>query len=180
LAESTAESIPRFRDSRKKGGVMKGFLGSFLRRQENRLEQLAAGESVLPKQAGVSNGSVQIELALPAKETGLPPPEDGHRAIDNAEPPTAGKTGDTEVASGRGVWDATRAAALVAEVDRLIEKEVAPGGAANTEARRRVLRNDRSIIRRLQQARDPLLWEWPESIFRLLARWAAWDTGRTD
>ena len=159
---------------------MKGFLGSFLRRQEDRVEQpAAAGESVLPKQAAVSNGSVQTELALPAKATGLPPPEDGQRAIDNAEPPTAGKTGDTEGASGRVVWDATRAAALVAEVDRLIEKEVAAGGAANTEARRRVLRNEGSIVRRLQQDRDPLLWQWPEAIFRLLARWKAWDTERS-
>ena len=157
---------------------MKGFLGSFLRRQEHRLEQPAGGQSVLPKQVGVSNGSVQTELVLPAKETGLPPPEDGQRAIDNANPSTAGKTGCTEDASGRLAWDATRAAALVAEVDRLIEKEVTPGGAANTEARRRVLRNDRSIIRRLQQARDPLLWEWPEAIFRLLARWTAWDHER--
>jgi hypothetical protein len=158
---------------------MKGFLGSFLRRQENRIEQPAAGESVLPKQVGVSNGSVQTELALPAKETGLPPKEDGHRAIDNAKPPTAGKTVCTEDASGRVVGDTARAAALVAEVDRVIEKEVAAGGVANTEARRRVLRNEGSIVRRLQQDRDPLLWQWPEAIFRLLARWKAWDTERS-
>ena len=158
---------------------MKGFLGSFLRRQEHRLEQPAGGQSVLPKQVGVSNGSVQTELALPAKETGLPPPEDGQRAIDNANPSTAGKTGCTEDASGRLAWDATRAAALVAEVDRLIEKEVAAGGAANTEARRRVLRNEGSIVRRLQQDRDPLLWQWPEAAFHLLARWATGDRGST-
>jgi hypothetical protein len=77
------------------------------------------------------------------------------------------------------VWDATRAAALVAEVDRLIEKEVAAGGAANTEARRRVLRNEGSIVRRLQQDRDPLLWQWPEAAFHLLARWATGDRGST-
>src|SRR5690349_3992835 len=56
LAESAAESIPRFRDTRNQGGVMKGFLGSFLRRQEDRVEQPAGRESLPPKEAGASNG----------------------------------------------------------------------------------------------------------------------------
>ncbi|HTU91070.1 MAG TPA: hypothetical protein VMF69_13415 [Gemmataceae bacterium] len=69
---------------------------------------------------------------------------------------------------------------MVAEVDRIIKKEVATSGAANSEARRRVLKNDGSIVRRLQQARDPLLWEWPKAIYRLLERWTEWDAGLTD
>jgi hypothetical protein len=158
---------------------MTGFLGSFLRRQENRGEPPSSA-SFPPKVAGEPNDPGQILSSLAAQGTDLPPSEGGHRAIGNAKLPTAGKTGDTEGASGRVVWDATRAAALVAEVDRLIEKELAPGGVANTEARRRVLRNEGSIVRRLQQDRDPLLWQWPEAAFHLLARWATGDRGSTN
>jgi hypothetical protein len=124
LAESPAESIPRFRDSRKKGGVMKGFLGSFLRRQENRVEPPSSAP-VPPKVAGEPNDPSQIRSSRAAQGTELPPPEGGQRGIGRAEPSTAGKAGCTEDASGRLVWDAPHAAAVVAEVDRLIEKELA-------------------------------------------------------
>jgi hypothetical protein len=178
LAESLAESIPRFRDSRKKGAVMTGFLGSFLRRQEKRLECPRKG-SFAPQVAGVPNDAVPIQPALSAPRTELPALEGDWEVVGDALPSTAGQTGSTEGATGRVPWDADRAVALVAEVDRLIETEVARSATANTEARRRVLRNDGAIVRRLQQARDSSLWAWPEATLHLLARWAAWDRGRT-
>jgi hypothetical protein len=73
-------------------------------------------------------------------------------------------------------WDAARAAAVVAEVDARIDAAVAPGGAANTDVRRRLLANERIIVRRLEHARDPLLWDWPASIGCLLARWRRADS----
>jgi hypothetical protein len=76
---------------------------------------------------------------------------------------------------GPGEWDAARAAAIVAEVDRIIAREVAPGGGADTEPRRRLLASDGVVVRRLQQARDPMLWQWPEAIARLIARWREAD-----
>jgi hypothetical protein len=72
---------------------------------------------------------------------------------------------------GPAEWDAASAAAVVAEVDRIISREVASGGSADTEARRLLLNNDGLIVRRLQQAQDPLLWAWPEAAWRLMARW---------
>ena len=178
MAESTAESIPRFRDSRKKGAVMTGFLGSFLRRQEKRLEPPSKG-SFAPQVAGVAIDSVPIQPALSAPGTELPALEGAWEVVGDALPSTAGQTGPTEGATGLVPWEADRAVALVAEVDRLIAREVTRCGSANTEARRRVLRNDGAIVRRLQQARDSSLWAWPEATLHLLARWATWDRGRT-
>jgi hypothetical protein len=88
--------------------------------------------------------------------------------------PAAGETAGS-TAPAPGEWDAAHAAAIVAQVDALVDAAVAPGGAANTSVRRRLLSNDKVIVRRLQQARDRLLWDWPDAIAALLARWREGD-----
>lgn len=153
---------------------MQGFLGSFLQSHDKRAE-LTGEASSFPLTESDASGYVSIQPDSSAPETGLPAPGNERKVIAD---PLASAACDKACAEGAAVqatWDADRAAAVVTEVDRIIKKEVAPGGAANTEARRRVLKNDGSIVRRLQQARDSSLWEWPAATFRLLSRWAAWD-----
>ncbi len=75
-------------------------------------------------------------------------------------------------------WDAARASAVVAEVDALVDAAVAVDGGASTPARRNVIEGDRAIVRRLAASHDPMLWSWPQSIPRLLARWRQDDETR--
>jgi hypothetical protein len=85
---------------------------------------------------------------------------------------------DTEVtAPGSGPsWDASRAATVIANVDAIIAQEVAEGGRANTAARQLLLTNDGLIVRRLQRAQDEMLWQWPDALVRLMARWRDVDS----
>jgi hypothetical protein len=68
-------------------------------------------------------------------------------------------------------WDAERAAAVLVEVEGLIDAALAPGGVANTQARRNVMANERAIIRRHVETQNPCVWTWPDSLRNLLARW---------
>ncbi len=72
-------------------------------------------------------------------------------------------------------WDAGRAAAIVAEVDALIDGAWNAAPIADNPARRNVLTNERGIVRRLARARDPFLRRWPQALHDLLARWTSWD-----
>jgi len=71
-----------------------------------------------------------------------------------------------------------RAAAVVSEVDAMVEAALASRHISGDRARQNVLRNECAIVRRLAREGDPFLWEWPEALRVLLARWATWDGAR--
>jgi hypothetical protein len=77
-------------------------------------------------------------------------------------------------------WDALAADEVITRVDALIDAALTQGNPANSVARRTVLANEREIVRRLARNQDPFLWHWPQALVGLLARWSAWDSGRTD
>jgi hypothetical protein len=83
----------------------------------------------------------------------------------------------SELASPHG-WDVMRAAAVVAQVNVLIDAALAQRGVAEIPSRRQILANERQIVRGLELHHDPYLWEWPEALSNLLARWARWDAAR--
>ena len=74
-------------------------------------------------------------------------------------------------------WD-VRAAAVVSAVDAMVEAALASRHVSGERARQNVLRNECGIVRRLAREGDPFLWEWPEALRVLLARWATWDGAR--
>lgn len=75
-------------------------------------------------------------------------------------------------------WDAERAAAIVTEVDALIDEALKAVLIADNPARQNVLTNERVIVGRLARECDPFLAAWPQALRDLLARWAAWNKGR--
>jgi hypothetical protein len=70
-----------------------------------------------------------------------------------------------------GDWDSARATQAIAEVDRVIDAALAAGDVANTPSRRRILEDDKAIVRSRAQEKDPILWGWPASVRALLDRW---------
>jgi hypothetical protein len=72
-------------------------------------------------------------------------------------------------------WNAVGAAEVVVKVDAIIDAALERGRPFISPARRQILANERCIVRRLVQNHDPFLWNWPEALVRLLARWSAWD-----
>jgi hypothetical protein len=75
-------------------------------------------------------------------------------------------------------WDAAAADKVISRVDAMIDAALAQGNPANSPARRKVLANEREIVRRLARNQDSSLWTWPQALVGLLARWTAWDSGR--
>jgi hypothetical protein len=81
---------------------------------------------------------------------------------------------DRQDSASVDAWDSDCAAIIIAKVDALIDAAIAPGGIANTPARRQLLEIDRQLIRRYDRERDPLLWSWFEpgrGTAGLIARW---------
>ena len=74
-------------------------------------------------------------------------------------------------------WD-VRSTAVVSKVDAMVETALANRHISGDRARQNVLRNECGIVRRLAREGDPFLWEWPEALRVLLARWATWDGAR--
>jgi hypothetical protein len=156
---------------------MKGFLGASLS-QKGQGTVPAAGEAVGRTEEFKSEEPAAHRSAAAAKAVLPALPTDRDAEVPQELQHPVGKAPGTECGAAEE-WDAARAAAVVAEVDRIIAREVAPGGGADTESRRQLLRNDALIVRRLQQAQDPLLWAWPDAIWKLMARWRKAD-GPTD
>ena len=75
-------------------------------------------------------------------------------------------------------WD-VRSTAVVSKVDAMVETALANRHISGDRARQNVLRNECGIVRRLAREGDPFLWEWPEALRVLLARWATWDGARS-
>jgi hypothetical protein len=74
-------------------------------------------------------------------------------------------------AAPAGPWDQARADALLAAVNARLDRALAPGGEADTPPRRNVAEVYRRVVANLHQSRDPLLWQAPQAVGMLLARW---------
>jgi hypothetical protein len=99
-----------------------------------------------------------------------PIPEAKSAPVEAATNPLTTPPVLAEVPSG-GTWDPNRAAQAIAEVDRLIDAALAAGDVANTPSRRRILEDDKAIVRSRAHEQDPIVWGWPASVGALLARW---------
>jgi hypothetical protein len=86
--------------------------------------------------------------------------------------------GRTHCAQRTHLWDVARADSVLAEINALWDRAVAPGGEANTQARQNVAEAYRAAAARLHHKRDDLLWQTPAAAQALLARWHAEDAPR--
>jgi hypothetical protein len=127
-----------------------------------------AGQPGQPGQEGVAGG---VLAGILSRFTPLPPVES--KGVSMPASPFA----PCVAPSQDDPWDAAGATGVISQVDALIDAALAPGGQAATLARRRILANERIIVRRLERDHDPFLWNWPEALDRLLARWSAWAAG---
>jgi hypothetical protein len=135
---------------------VKGFLGAFLRQEASdpRARRLVDEGEVSPTSPVVSDPDVGPSVVVPLTDP------------VSVVPALAWPHG----------WDVLRAAAVVAQVNVLIDAALAQRGVAVIPSRRQILTNERLIVRGLELNHDPYLWEWPEALSNLLARWARWDT----
>ena len=131
------------------GGVLGRILRRFQPQQQSEQELAAAGVAQAP---------------LP-----LPSPEATGRLSGMAKsiPDTAEERS----------WDDARALEVQAAVHARLEQAIAtmPADYPHRQARLNVLVNERGIVAALIAKRDPLVWNWPRSLERLLERWREED-----
>jgi hypothetical protein len=114
--------------------------------------------------------AVRCSPSCPSEVAAVP-----EHATERMAPTEVGAQAEVEPSHPLPPWDATRAAAVLAAVDSLIVAAQVREDIINNPARRNVLANEREIVSRLEQQRDPFLWNWPRALRGLLARWVPED-----